>query len=94
VARRIAARDFLVGERCDMEPEYWWHGGWWFLWILPVLILVAFAILFVGDPRSRWHRIREHAKHADTARDILDRRYATGEISREQYEEMRGVLHH
>ena len=75
-----------------MEPEYWWHGGWWILWMLPVLILVVFAVFLMGGPHSRWQRMREHAKDADTARDILDRRYANGEISREQYEEMKGVL--
>jgi len=77
-----------------MEPEFWWHGGWWFLWLLPVLILIVFALVLVREsPRSRWHRSRERAKDADTARDILDRRYANGDISRKEYEEMKGVLH-
>jgi putative membrane protein len=76
-----------------MEPEYWWHGGWWFLWMLPVFMVVVFGIVLVrGSPRWWSHRTREDTHQSATARDILDRRYANGEISRQQYEEMKGVL--
>ena len=62
-----------------MDPEYWWHEGWWFVWLLPVFIVVLFGLVMF---RLRWHGAGNHAK--GTARDILDRRYANGELSLKQ----------
>jgi len=70
-----------------MDP-YWWGPhmlGW--MWILPLTFLLVclvflFAFLFRGP---RWFRGRaeRHVLH-EAAREILDRRYASGEITREQ----------
>ncbi len=59
-----------------------WNGfHWW--WIIPIAMMVLCFIMmrgcFVGRSRSR------HV--AETAREILDKRYALGEISKQEYEE-------
>ena len=77
-----------------MEPWWWWHGMG-FMWIFPMMFIVVgliffFILLFRGPGwfyRS-WHR----SGGRETARDILDRRYASGEITKDQYEEMKRVL--
>ena len=67
--------------------------GW--IWVFPVTFLVIclfilFAYLFRGP---RWFCGRQDRRElGEAAREILDRRYASGEISREQYEEMKRVL--
>ena len=64
-------------------------GGWIFMtvfWVLVLgLIVRAVAALF---PRSRAH----DGDRGDTPEDILDRRFARGEIAAERYREMREEL--
>ena len=54
-------------------------------WIFPLLCLIFMAIMMIacGGMRFRFGHRRE------TAREILERRYANGEIGKEQYEAMR-----
>ena len=77
----------------------WWHGSWdgpWWgfpwMWIFPLLFLAVF-ILFLfrgpGCPMFGGHRSQDREENA---RQILDRRYAQGEISREDYQRMRKEL--
>jgi putative membrane protein len=76
-----------------MYAHEWWHGLWWFMWVAPVIVLVIFAVVLLRDSPRWWiDRTRERLHHHETAREILDRRYASGEITREQYEEMKRVL--
>jgi putative membrane protein len=62
-----------------------WNGfHWW--WIIPIAMMV---LCFIMMSRHRgcmtgWSRSRHVA---DSAREILDKRYALGEISKEEYEE-------
>lgn len=66
-----------------------WHpGAWgWFpfmpMWIFPIIVI---AILFF---RRRGHSpcdcSNDHTKKRNSAREILDRRYANGEINQEEY---------
>ena len=73
----------------------WPYGPWgWFpfMWIFPLIFLVVLLLLpFRGGgwpmcggrgPRGR----------KESAREILDRRYARGEISREEYQQMKKDL--
>lgn len=74
---------------------YWdGNGGWWgvgmllmgVFWIA-VIALAVWAVLRVSRGSNQ-----PAAGEVDSARRILDRRYAAGEITTEQYAEMRRVL--
>ncbi len=56
-------------------------GGWWMvLFWLGVIALIVWGVRMLtnGSPNSGRHS-------AETARDIIERRYARGEISREEF---------
>lgn len=64
---------------------YWndWYFGWgWFLWF-------GIIFLFFSSIGNWGYTYRAHQKYAPPGRrgafDILDARYAKGEISREEY---------
>ncbi len=72
-----------------------YYGWWWWWWVgIAVLILIGLWLLAI------WARTRrppgrgpgEMPPDRDSARRILDERYARGEITREQYEQMRRDL--
>ncbi len=76
-----------------MEPYHWWWPGFGFMWIFPLLFLIIFALfLFRGPWWSRRDRDRTDESRRESAREILDRRYASGEITKEQYEDMKQTL--
>jgi putative membrane protein len=62
-----------------------WNGfHWW--WVIPLAMMILCFLMMrgrrgcmIGKPRSR--------QVDGSAREILDKRYALGEISREEYEE-------
>ena len=66
-------------------------GSWWFLgmhvlwWLFWVLIIIGFVTLFITVPKQQ-------AKRRDAPLDVLQRRYAAGEISTDEYEQRRAVL--
>lgn len=88
-----------------MEPHMWWQGGFGWMWIFPFTFMVL-MILFMATcvfgffrrssgwgpscPMCGWHA--RGTKELDTPRQVLDRRYATGEITKEQYEDMKQDL--
>ena len=52
-----------------------WNGfQWW--WLIPIAMMVLCFLRMRG---------RHHS--SESAREVLDKRYALGEISREEYEE-------
>lgn len=65
------------------EWGFWgMHIFWWLFWI--AVIVVMFSPL---APVSRWRR-------RDTPLEVLQRRYAAGEISTEEYEERKAMFEH
>jgi len=52
----------------------WGMGGWW---LIPIILLIIF-FYFLKD---------QSKKETSSAQDILDRRYANGEIDKEEYQE-------
>lgn len=73
----------------------WWDGQWhgfpW-MWIFPLIFLVVLVLFLFGG--RGWAMCGGHRRqhHEESAREILDRRYARGEISREEYQRMRKDL--
>ena len=58
------------------------HLVWWIVWIL------LLGWLFFGIGRSgRWR-----SKEEDTPLGVLQKRFASGEISKEEYEERKAIL--
>jgi putative membrane protein len=66
-------------------------GGIVFGWIFKMLI-AALVIWLVVHSLSKSQNHREIQLPPETAMDILKKRYAKGEISKEQYEQMRKDL--
>jgi putative membrane protein len=69
-----------------MNGSGWWFFGmhlfWWLFW---VLVIVLFFVLLRPVPRSR-------AETRETPLELLQRRYAAGEITTEEYEERKSRL--
>jgi len=57
------------------------HLIWWFIWI-------AFIFLMFG-----WYKpVRKTNMKKDSALDILQMRFASGEMTKEEYEERKNIL--
>jgi putative membrane protein len=71
-----------------------WHHdgpGWWIVFPL-FWILVLIGIVFLLRARGPWGPPRFAGPHRESALDVLDRRYAQGEIGLDEYQERRAVL--
>jgi putative membrane protein len=77
----------------SMSNYYWndWYSGWgWFLW-LGIVVLIFSSV-------GNWgYTYRAHSRFSDLyprkdAVDILDERYAKGQITHEEYREMKSVI--
>lgn len=64
-----------------------WHSMGWFGWSMMVIFwtLVVYAVIW-------GFRSRGNQSTRDEALSVLERRYALGEIDREEFEERRRVL--
>ncbi|MBC7321326.1 SHOCT domain-containing protein [bacterium] len=62
-----------------------WFGGYWNMtpWIFNI-ILLAIVVLFIWHIISRYNIF--HPSTRDTAIDILRRKYAEGELTREEFQ--------
>ncbi len=78
-----------------------WHTGdgwgWWmsfgWIWMIVFWGLIIWAVArIVGGDRNRPGQPRGQGGAAPTAREILDRRYAAGELTDEQFAAMRRQL--
>ncbi len=77
---------------------HWGYGQeWWWLWML---VPTTFWILFLG--LAAWAIAafaggvrRDHSvAHNESAMDILERRYAGGELDHDEFERRRQALQH
>ncbi len=66
----------------------WMGGGMWFGWIFWIII-IALVIWLIVD-RSSKNRL--NFPQQENALDILRKRYAKGEITKEQFEQMKKDL--
>jgi len=79
-----------------MGSEHFGWGGWW---IFPIIciIMMFFFMMFrrggfrpPGDQNSDTHH--NESKDSETPIDILKKRYAKGEITKEQFDQMKRDL--
>lgn len=79
-------------------PHEYFCGGW--MWIFPVTaMIVCFAVMLVmvfgifgRGFRAPWQgsgRYRDESLGKESALDFLKKRYAKGEISRDEFEQMK-----
>lgn len=71
-----------------------WYGGPGFGWISMVLFwgVVVFGIVWLVRSGTRKGEGQTRSCDGETALDILDKRYARGEITKEEYMEMKQTL--
>jgi putative membrane protein len=68
--------------------HYYWagmHAYWWIFWFILWMLFFSFLM---PVRRSNWASYRD----MQTPLQLLQRRYATGEIASEEYEERRAKL--
>jgi putative membrane protein len=67
-------------------------GGMWYSWIFWLVIIVGiiWAVVFIVNNYNR--KQQNYFPREEDALEILKKRYARGEISREQFEQMREDL--
>ena len=106
-ANILVSAALAQGTTPDLETWHSWHAhshGFW--WIFPLLMLIFFFLCmrrgrhwWWGPPWRRnrhsdsWQRCNggEDA-HSQSALELLNRRFAQGEIDREEYEEKRSII--
>ncbi len=74
-----------------------WYGPWYLFPIIGLVLMVVMLFLVFGprgpfayfSGRREWGGPSDHDPRQENALDILKRRYAGGEITREQFEQMR-----
>ncbi len=73
----------------------WTYGPWggfpW-MWIFPLIFLVVMLLFLFRGPGWPMCGGRGMREREDSARELLDRRYARGEIKREEYLQMKKDL--
>ena len=79
-----------------MGPEYyWWHGMWFFPMIFPLLgftvMLVVIYLVFGRGLRPPWQHYRGE-REAEGPSEILKKRYAKGEITKDEFDQMKKDL--
>ena len=75
-----------------MDSMFGWVHGFGLMWLFPLLIFVVIvALLWSIFSGGRGQELPREPRPG-SAREILDRRYAGGEISREEYEEKKRDL--
>jgi len=81
-----------------MGNEHMWSGGWW---MFPVIMCLAMMVFFFlmsrrGGFRPPWmgdsDRNNRDSTESETALDILKKRYAKGEITKLEFDQMKKDL--
>ena len=74
-----------------MFHNWMWGGGFWFGWIFWIVIIGAVIWLIISQSGKNRYQ-NQINPHLESPLDIIKKRYAKGEISKEQFEEMKKDL--
>lgn len=81
------------GHNDQMSSGDWWWMGFMMLFWLAVLVLLVWAVLRLTRAlESRHGSEATRPERLESPRDVLDRRYAAGEIDSAAYAERRARL--
>ena len=73
-----------------MGPGEFFSSG---MWIIPVVMIVLFLLFFRSGMMGRFRNSQtgssDQSSSAESALDILKKRYARGEISKEEFENIK-----
>ena len=80
-----------------MGPGNFMFGGWW---IIPIVMCIIMMVFFLMSGRRGFRppwmqgsdKNHPEGKDSETPLDILKRRYAKGEITKDEFEEMKRHL--
>ena len=81
-----------------MHPDYvWWGPMWFFPMVMPIIMIVVLllCLYFIfgrGGFRPPWHNADRHyspGRELASPLDILKNRYAKGEITKDEFEQMK-----
>ena len=81
-----------------MGPEYFWGAGMWIFPLIMLTVMLVFVFLMSGRRGfgPPWMNRRNHGQdereESESALDIVKKRYAKGEITKEEYEEIKKDL--
>ena len=87
---------FFTGDNFDgHDREEWtgpWHmmgtGGFWMFPFFPIIVIAVILYFVFGRNQGRW----SGSESGNSALEILEKRYAKGEITKEEFEEMKKDL--
>jgi putative membrane protein len=74
-----------------MFHNWMWGGGMWFGWIF-WLVVIGLIVWLVVNQSGRNRNQNQVNPHIDSPLDILKKRYAKGEITKEQFDQMKKDL--
>jgi uncharacterized membrane protein len=92
-----------IAQQQTQPPEWYWPGPWQFWWICPLMMLFMLAVIatiFFAARRSSadgshhwgppWRMMGSDPSHS--ALQILNERFARGEIQNEEYEQKKAAI--
>ena len=85
-----------------MPMEHWhifWRGGFWIFPVLMILLIMVCIFVFArvfhgrdGRPPCFFDRDSRRGERDESPLEIAKRRYARGEITKEEFEEVRKTI--